>query len=447
MICWQEDPLFDEENKNMYSCLVNLQRGFVNKNFGLRTPNIILLNKFKIIKLIEKKYGNLNKGFLVFIRSLENYLGIKYNSVYKAKYRYIQKFNKNKINIIFLRVMSLCLVKNINESNNLFESIISKEGYIRIGCLNLPLNDFNKTVSYLVGVIVGDGHLDKRERGIIIADGQPQKSNIIFSEEYIKKLVYLFKREFNIEGKIDNKGRWFVCRFENKWLCRFFQYYFDIPYGNKSNRVTIPKILKKENEKHFWRGLMDTEGFIRKQGKQICLKSNSLKLINSFKKFCSKNNIKVYVKKEGLGFSIRVLTESILKYSQLIGFYHPKKKKILFDYLREGPKYKVLKNSNKKFDKDTIKILKHLRPYNSAVYIKLDEHNRKTKEDNIKKLLNLIKIKFNVKIIEIERKGHNHYYISSKKFTDFIRENTIYDLPWQPLNNEEIYELSKNWCF
>jgi len=82
MILYTKDPLF--ENKNIYSCLVKKTDLKYKNTFGLRTPTLEI-NKEEIITLTKKKYKNFNEGFLHFIKQLENYLGIKYTSIYKIK--------------------------------------------------------------------------------------------------------------------------------------------------------------------------------------------------------------------------------------------------------------------------------------------------------------------------------------------------------------------------
>ncbi len=440
MISYEKDPLLNGNSKNIYACLFNPKKDLQGGIFALRTPTIKIVNKDKIISLTKEKYGSFNKGFLLFVKKLEKYLGIKYALIYGAKYRYLQLFNKNKGNIIFLRVISLCLSEDVNESIKLFESFVIENNYLKINKLKLPINNFKNRISYLVGVIVGDGHLNERGDSLIIVDGQSNKKKLILSKKYIDLINSLFKEEFNIRGKINKHNTWRLCRIESKWLCRFFNYYFEIPFGSKSDIIKLPKLLFGENQRFFWRGLMDTDGFAREQAKQIVVKSNSFFLINQFEDFCNKNNINTIKRKEKNGFTLRILTESFLKYSELIGFCHPRKKEILLNYLREGPKYKVLKKTNGK----NHKLFKYLRPYKESVYVSFSKNNMKTNPEEIQELLAEISITFDVKIIRIKRNRYNdHYYICSKKFTNFVKSKVVYDLPWQPLNDNEINLLSE----
>ena len=191
---------------------------------------------------------------------------------------------------------------------------------------------------------------------------------------------------------------------------------------------------------------MDTDGYIRQRLKRISLKSKSFVLINQFKEFCKRNNIDIIFRKEVRGYSLTILSGSILNYSKLIGFCHPRKRNILIDYLKDGPKYKILKQINKKLPVKFSEIFKYLRPYKMSVYIKLDEYSKKADKQEIKRLLDSIKSNFDVSITETKRNRYNNQFnIYSKEFAKFVKNNAVYDLPWQPLNKSKIDILLKEW--
>ena len=90
-----------------------------------------------------------------------------------------------------------------------------------------------------------------------------------------------------------------------------------------------------------------------------------------------------------------------------MGFSHPRKKNILIDYLKKGPSYKVLKEVNPDFDRQTREVLKYLRPYkNSLVYIKQNLHHQK---GDTKKTLKIIKNIFHQldQIVEVNLNQNN----------------------------------------
>jgi len=112
--------------------------------------------------------------------------------------------------------------------------------------------------------------------------------NDILQTRLINKLL---KKNLKIEGRIKRKDNYYLYFLENRLVCNFFSYLFDIPYGRKCESIRLPKILKdNKNEKYFWRGIFDTDGYIRKKLKMISLKTHSNALIKDFSSFCEKNN-------------------------------------------------------------------------------------------------------------------------------------------------------------
>jgi len=447
MISYKKDPLLRIDRKNVYRGLVKY-KDLKDKNFTLRTPTVDIVNKEEIIRLTEEKYGDFNEGFREFIKNLEEYVNIKFSSLYKTKYRYLQLFKKNKGNIVFLRVISICLGKNNKENHKLFDNFIIKNQTIRIDHLILPL-DINKRISYIIGVIVGDGHLDKLERRIEITDGQSDREKLKLSEEFIEFISKLFNKEFNINGRIYKpQPTYWKFYVHNKWLSRYFNHYFEIPFGEKSGIIGISKNIKDTtNEKYFWRGLMDTDGFISKDKKRISIKSKSHNLVNQLENFFKRNRITTKIVKDKKISTLNIFEEGIYKYSKILGFSHPRKKNILIDYLKKGPSYKVLKEVNPDFDRQTREVLKYLRPYkNSLVYIKQNLHHQKGDTKKTLKIIKNIQKIFKVKVTEVNRpRLNNHFYIYSENFRKFIEDNTTYDLPWQPLNKKEIDVLLSRW--
>lgn len=444
VISYNIDPLLNSTNKNIYACLVK-KKDF-NSNFSLRTPRIGISHKEEICYLAKQMFGDFNKGFLQFIRNLEIYTGIKFFSIYKAKYRYLQLFNKGIVNIVFLRVISLTLGKSQKENEDIFNSLIVDKGNVKVEGINLRIDCFSKTISYLAGVIVGDGHLSKREGELVIVDGQSNKKKLLKSEKYLRFISNLFRREFDAKGIVTQESKtWLEYHLNNKYLCRFFNYYLEIPFGKKSSIVKFPTSLIGENERYFWRGVMDTDGYARENRKQVSLKSNSRLLINQLKNFCEKHSVPVSVKTEGKTSSLRILTKGLLNYSRVIGFSHPRKKAILIGHLKDGPKFVVFKRTLKSLSGFS-NLFNILRPYKTVTYIKLDEHNQKAKKIEIRNVLSEIRSKFRVNITRVKRNRYNYQFvICSKKFAHFVKQNAVYELPWQPLNNLEVKQLMEGW--
>lgn len=64
----------------------------------------------------------------------------------------------------------------------------------------------------------------------------------------------------------------------------------------------------------------------------------------------------------------------------------------------------------------------------------------------IMNVLSEIRSKFRVNITRVKRNRHNdQFVICSKKFTHFVKQNAVYELPWQPLNNLKVKQLTEGW--
>lgn len=124
----------------------------------------------------------------------------------------------------------------------------------------------NEDTAYLAGAILCDGHLRK--------DGYS-----IYYELTEKRLMQKFRRKirccFDIErplkernGRPGCKKRYCV-HVDNKPIFRFFNCFFSIPRGKKSDRTTIPEIVIKSDKKiksAFLEGVFDTDGGKRRRG-------------------------------------------------------------------------------------------------------------------------------------------------------------------------------------
>lgn len=166
--------------------------------------------------------------------------------------------------------------KTEEEFNNLWDNIYLSAHYF--GCTNgkqirLPKKLDNK-LAYLLGVIMGDGHLafpdksyDKRttyNSELKITDGHKQtfiKLSIIFQDlfDYTPKI-------YSEVSKINKRFYRFVIK--SKPLHRFLMAVCRIPTGNKFSKMDIPDIIKNsslEIQKSFIIGFFDADGHLRLQ--------------------------------------------------------------------------------------------------------------------------------------------------------------------------------------
>jgi len=453
MISYKEDPLLKESffinNKK-----VNLYRLALTGHDQITKERIsqlirLELKDFKSFKkLMGKKFRRINEGLLSAIKLAESYLGIKYSSVYKAKYRLSKGFNKNEINLVYLRIFSLILTDTIEKSNRLFLKLTS--GCTVISRKNkrfkVPLRceELNRRIAYLAGVICGDGNLYKRNHSLTICDGSNKYP--LRSKDYILFISRLFEKNFRTRGRVRCEKNYCLYTVENSLLCDFFNCIFEIPYGRKCDSIKLPNVLKNnKHEKYFWRGVFDTDGYIRAKLKMISLKTNSKALVTDLASFCRKNNIKIIHENCKKGHSLRIANSSFLIFAKIIGLSHPRKSENLIYHLKEGPYYKIFKGFKNNFN-DNEEPYKHLRPYGRIVYVSFSNELTKTSKECVSSIINKIKKKFQVKVIELKRdRPNNHYYICSKPFSEFLNKNCIYDLPWKPLNSKEIIKIKGLW--
>lgn len=403
-----------------------------------------------VINLLKNKFKNLGNASLAILTTLEYYRCKKYASKIKEKCRIKHNITTGNITLEYARAISLVLSNSLNESIKTFNNIVLESKYLvsKTGQSKIPVNtnELNSDLAYLAGVICGDGHITPQLDEIKIADGHPNKDLVIYSYRFIKMLKRLFERNFCYKGTIEHSENMCQLRLSSNLICRVMNYVYEIPEGCKCDKIKTPKIIKnKENESLFWRGVFDTDGSIRNRLKRISLKTNSKSLITDLNLFCKKNNIKTINEKNKNGYAVRISNDDILKFATIIGSSHPRKSENLSYYLRKGPYYKIFKGFKNNFS-DSIGIYNSLRPYKNGVYISFSENLMKTKKSDVKKILNKIKNNFGVNIVEIKRKRYNnHYYVCSQYFSEFLKDNCIYGLPWNPLNEPEIVKIKEGW--
>ncbi|MDP6642044.1 MAG: LAGLIDADG family homing endonuclease [Candidatus Nanoarchaeia archaeon] len=155
--------------------------------------------------------------------------------------------------------------------------------------------NIDEDISYLTGVITGDGSLirSRRKRGgfhyiLQITSG---------SRSYLEYLNFLFKERFNINGKIvrdKRKQRTFNLRIQNTVVFWYFVL-IGLPIGKKKD-IVIPKYLVDNKLKlSYMAGLIDTDGSIA--NKRIQLKQKDGVFLENISKELNKLNLNCSVPK------------------------------------------------------------------------------------------------------------------------------------------------------
>lgn len=119
----------------------------------------------------------------------------------------------------------------------------------------------NKKLCCYMGLIIGDGHINKDKKRIIIE---------LVDFDLIKKIENLTKNLFNIKPQIykitdkrPNRKIRYSLQINNSAIHNLFNKVIGIPKGNKSSIVRIPKLIKKSSinyKKALLIGLFATDG-------------------------------------------------------------------------------------------------------------------------------------------------------------------------------------------
>ena len=184
----------------------------------------------------------------------------------------------------------------------------------------LPLY-LTEDLSYLIGVIMGDGHLAEYYVNIIDA-----------SKEHIENLTQMLVLQFNSKTeffKHTSANAWNV-NILCKWIVRLFNFLSGQPINERKYPSLREPLIFQTNpllRNAFWRGLMDADGSYKSS---IGFGSASQKLLNDFSAFLTQHNIqhRFYTQTVlgGTTYSLKISGESRKRFTQLISSDHPIKK-------------------------------------------------------------------------------------------------------------------------
>lgn len=127
-------------------------------------------------------------------------------------------------------------------------------------CL-LFIMGINSNIAEIVGILIGDGYIYRRNRKYQIGFvGSPKTDVELFG--HLQKLIL---KEWNKETKIKVRAGGLRLVFNSKEICDFLINDLSIPHGEgKCEKVTIPKIILEDWNlaKYTIRGIMDTDGTV-----------------------------------------------------------------------------------------------------------------------------------------------------------------------------------------
>lgn len=188
---------------------------------------------------------------------------------------------------------------------------------------HLPL-DLSTELAYLLGVLMGDGHLSKY--AVYLVDS---------SQAYIHLLKELLEQNFGADILLYSQAQvnaWNLCQ-KGKWLVRFIHFLTGLNIDQKkTSSLREPCIIRETDHfrPFFWRGLMDTDGSYLTT---IAFGSASRSFVKEFQEYLKLKNIhsKTYTiqAKSATGYGLKIRSDCRKAFSKLIGSSHPQKQQEL----------------------------------------------------------------------------------------------------------------------
>ncbi|MBU0958333.1 MAG: Flp pilus assembly complex ATPase component TadA, partial [Nanoarchaeota archaeon] len=172
-----------------------------------------------------------------------------------------------------------------------------------------------------IGMVVGDGHLDLTKLEFHNS-----------CKELRERYLFLLKM-FGVRYGVFNSKSTTVVQVTSRVLNRILRDVFEIPFGKKSDKVVIPQLILKSDNKvlaGFLRGYFDCDGYIPKVKRDIELVSASRDMSEHLRLALLRFGITSFVKPKQINgvFYYRVLIRGkfVNDFAREIGFFHPMKK-------------------------------------------------------------------------------------------------------------------------
>ncbi len=146
-------------------------------------------------------------------------------------------------------------------------------------------------LAYLVGAILGDGHIKKHKGSISF-----EVSEEWLAKKFIEKVGKIFDHKLILGSRKDRGKVRCLVNFTNKSAVRLFNKIIGIPRGKKSHKIFVPEIIKKassEIKSAFLEGVFDTDGGKRGKG-YFGLTSASKQFRDDLVDLMELQNIKVF---------------------------------------------------------------------------------------------------------------------------------------------------------
>lgn len=192
-------------------------------------------------------------------------------------------------------------------------------------------------LAYVIGLILGDGHLanDKENK-----NGNWKMTVCFDNHKHMNRYCEIIKANFGFTPKFYfvAKKNYYDCYFSSKVVQWFFRSFFKIRAGKKGHKITIPdRILNCDSVEvanACIMGLFDSDGTVT--NRWAAFSSTSKVIVEQVfsllqhQGICANKNTWIKAEKYLPLFTIRIQQkESLKRFSELIGFSHPAKRKRL----------------------------------------------------------------------------------------------------------------------
>ncbi len=149
-------------------------------------------------------------------------------------------------------------------------------------------------ICYFVGLVITDGHIQitqKKNYKVMLFTSYKNEKDMIVSlihhlfnyQPLVRPKKYGWNKRVNYEIQISSKS-----------LVNYLTTKFDIPAGNKSNSIRVPKFFfntSKTNLISFLRGIIDGDGGISENAFKVSISSGSLLFLQDLKNIFIKLNL------------------------------------------------------------------------------------------------------------------------------------------------------------
>lgn len=335
---WRNDPLLvdvEPVKTNQWFTANNLLELSKNDSF-LTATGQLLLYPIMIRKIDFQTGKRILQSFPYILLNNEWISLIRKQSLTLAEktHHYFQKSNYNRS----IREWQKKIISYIEEQQRLpfplfrlvpsWEKFFQNKQFVQFQSargedFQLPIY-LDVKLAYLVGVIMGDGHL--AEYFINIIDS---------SKEHIQNLKQMLEELFNSKTEFfeqSNANAWNV-NILSKWIVRFFNFLSGQPINARKYPVLREPLSFQSNDLYrrtFWRGLMDADGSYKSL---IGFGTASQQLRNDFSHFLKHQNIHYRFYEQsvcgGTTYSLTIAGEFRKQFASLIGSNHPQKQQEL----------------------------------------------------------------------------------------------------------------------